>query len=113
MKTIAVTLSCALGMLACACEGVPTLTFAQADANADAAVDAADAGPPPDIDSDVEGGCDASDAQGPFLCCGAVVCEGQCTGQCDVCLSRCASGEVCCAKNNNVVCRSAGLICPP
>jgi hypothetical protein len=92
-----------------ACEGVPRLTFAEGDAAADVTTD--DAAPSADANDD--GGCPGSDPPpAPFVCCGAMACEGLCTGQCDACASKCTlPGQVCCAKNNNVVCIVAGSIC--
>jgi hypothetical protein len=91
-----------------ACEGVPTLTFEEGDAAADVASDAQDAA----ADASDDGGCPGSNPpSAPFVCCGAVACEGLCTGQCDLCASKCTSPQVCCAKTNNVVCIGAGSIC--
>jgi hypothetical protein len=47
----------------------------------------------------------------PYVCCGAVFCQGQCGGQCDACSAKCTPGQVCCAKTNNVVCLSPGGVC--
>ena len=113
MTRIALVLSGALCAGVCACEDVPTLTFAQADASPDAALDAADTDAPA-IEASIEGGCSAPrSAQNPFACCGSVACEGLCDGECDACASKCTSpGDFCCAKNNNVICRSGGSTCP-
>lgn len=113
MTRIALALSGALSAGVCACEDVPTLTFAQADATPEAALDAADTDAPA-IDASVEAGCSAPGSpQNPFICCGPVACEGQCAGQCDMCMKKCASpGDFCCAKLNNVICRPAGAACP-
>ncbi|HTB73952.1 MAG TPA: hypothetical protein VK762_11945 [Polyangiaceae bacterium] len=102
MKRIALAFSSAL---LCACEAVPTLTFAPPDAAEDGSLAPTDAG--------VEGGCPTpASAQTPFVCCGTVTCEGQCAGQCVSCMNKCTSpGEFCCAKTNNVMCLSAGSIC--
>lgn len=87
------------------CESVPELTFAEVDAAADA----------PDTGlADVDAGavCPESPPPGTSVCCGSVACEGLCAGQCDACASKCtAPGEFCCAKNNNVLCLSAGALC--
>lgn len=112
MKRLVGALTSAL--FALACEDVPSLTFAEADAASEAAQDAAaDAGAPAASDADIDGGCPGSSPpQAPFVCCGPVACEGQCTGQCGACMEKCVvPGEVCCAKTNNVVCLSAGSIC--
>jgi hypothetical protein len=93
---------------ACACEEVPTLTFDERDATPD--VDDGAARAP---DSSTDGGCGGlAPPQAPYVCCGSVVCQGLCNGQCDACASKCsAPGQICCAKNNNVVCFAAGSIC--
>ncbi len=98
-----------LSAMTCACEGVPTLTFAQPDSAPEAAVD----GALEPTDAGVEGGCPPpASAQTPYVCCGAVTCEGQCAGQCDSCMNKCTSpGEFCCAKTNNVMCLPAGSTC--
>jgi hypothetical protein len=117
MKPLALALASALGALAWGCEGVPTLTFVQPDATPDAtpeaAGDATEDGALTPTDAGVEGGCPSpAPAQTPFVCCGPITCEGQCAGQCDACMSKCTSpGDLCCAKNNNVVCLPAGSIC--
>jgi hypothetical protein len=117
MKRVAIVVPIALwalrAMASAGCEAVPTLTFAQDDAAAGATPDAADGGAPPGIDADVESGCPGSDPPAaPFVCCGSVACEGQCTGQCGACADKCTTpGEFCCAKNNNVLCLSPGSIC--
>jgi hypothetical protein len=106
MKRLALALTSVL--FAQACEEVPTLTFAQADAPSEAAQDAAEA-----YDADIDGGCPGPNPpQAPFVCCGPVACEGVCTGQCGACMEKCMMpGDVCCAKTNNVVCLPAGSIC--
>jgi hypothetical protein len=92
--------------LACACEAVPTLTFAERDAAPDVE-DASD-----DTDGASDGGCTGDSApQAAFVCCGAVMCQGPCSGQCGMCTGKCKAGQVCCAKSNNVVCFAAGTIC--
>jgi hypothetical protein len=53
----------------------------------------------------------ASAPQAAFVCCGAVMCQGSCTGKCDACTSSCTGGQVCCAHSNNVVCFAAGTVC--
>jgi hypothetical protein len=98
-----------LACLACACEEVPTLTFDQRDAGPDVE-DGAASGP----DAGTDGGCGGlAPPQAAYVCCGAVVCQGLCNAtQCDACTSKCTSpGQICCAKNNNVVCLPAGSIC--
>ncbi len=113
MKRIALALSSALCALACACEGVPTLTFAQPDAADDGAPAQGDSSVDGAIEPTSEGGCPfPASAQTPFVCCGTVTCEGQCAGQCVSCMNKCTSpGEFCCAKTNNVMCLSAGSTC--
>lgn len=131
MKRMALPLSISVSALVCACEGVPTLTFAQPDARPDAtddgllsasdgsvdgataASDGSDDGLLAPTDAGVEGSCPPpASAQTPFVCCGTVTCEGQCAGQCVSCMNKCAApGEFCCAKTNNVMCLSAGSIC--
>jgi hypothetical protein len=116
-----------------ACEGVPTLTFAQADAAQNSVADAAEVNrDAPDAVSDVldAGAVDAPPVEsgdssaadgcpGPnpplaaYVCCGAVVCEGLCTGRCDACAKCTSPGTFCCAKNNSIQCLSAGMICHP
>ncbi len=122
MKRFARALAGALGVGLCACEAVPTLTFAQADAAPDVATDAVDAADAADADvtavdasveASVEGGCPGvHPPSDPFVCCGSIVCEGLCAGQCGACMSKCTSpGEFCCAKTNNVQCLSSGTTC--
>lgn len=114
MRRIARARSFGLALLACACacEAVPALTFAERDAapdveDASASPDASD-----DADSANDGGCmGASAPQAAFVCCGAVMCQGSCTGKCDACTSSCTGGQVCCAHSNNVVCFAAGTVC--
>lgn len=109
MTRVALVLCTGLAALACACEEVPTLAFPQGDATPDSAPDA-DGGA---LAENEDGGCPGSNPPtAPFVCCGPIVCEGQCGGQCDTCMNKCTSpGELCCAKTNNVVCLSAGSIC--
>jgi hypothetical protein len=96
-------------LLACAwaCEAVPTLTFEEKDATPDVE-DASD-----DADGANDRECTGDGApQAAFVCCGAVMCQGLCTGQCDACTSKCMAGQVCCPKSNiNVVCFAPGTIC--
>jgi len=97
--------------LACACGDVPTLTFPSRDAGPDGSEAAA---PNADAGGDAAaGGCPgANPPPGAYICCGAIACEGLCSGQCDLCASKCTSpGQICCAKNNNVLCVAAGSIC--
>jgi hypothetical protein len=84
------------------CEAVPELTFAVRDAEVDA-----------DAGADAEAGtCGGpSPPAAPYVCCGPNVCQGPCDDECDLCMSKCAPDQVCCAKNNNVVCTAAGMIC--
>jgi hypothetical protein len=97
----------ALAALPCACEEVPTLTFTQADAASDAALEAeslsADGGPD---------GCVAPGNGQTYFCCGTLACEGLCTQQCGMCMDKCTPGQFCCAKNSNVVqCLPLGMLC--
>ncbi len=112
MTRLALALAGALSAGVWGCEDVPTLTFAP-DAAPDAILDAADAGAALPADATAEGGCPGvSPPQAAFVCCGPVMCEGQCAGQCNVCMSKCTSpGDFCCAQTNNVVCRPAGAVC--
>jgi hypothetical protein len=112
MRPLALATWSVLSALTCACEGVPTLVFAERDAASDVAEDAGDATGVP-ADASDEGACPgANPPPAPFVCCGPVACQGLCNGQCDACMSKCTSpGEVCCAKTNNVVCLSAGTNC--
>jgi hypothetical protein len=105
-----------LASAASGCESVPVLTFADVDGPGDAAdTDATDDAPetsPADVEAGAEAACPESPPPGTSVCCGAVACEGLCAGQCDTCAARCTTpGEFCCAKNNNVLCLSAGSIC--
>jgi hypothetical protein len=107
----------ALAGAASGCESVPVLTFAGAGGSVDATdtgaadVDAPESGPD-DVEVGPEAGCPENPPPGTSVCCGAVACEGLCAGQCDACAAKCtAPGESCCAKNNNVLCLSAGSIC--
>ncbi len=102
-----VLLSFAAGALLCACEAVPTLTFP--DAATDAAQDAADGGI-----ADAESTCTQPNdaAPAPYVCCGPIACEGQCSGNCDLCASKCTDPETfCCAKTNNVICLPLTSVC--
>lgn len=129
-----------------ACESVPTLTFAPADATqgsvadapgvirdapdaigdvsdvldagadafaSDALADAADAPSDEAGDSSVADGCPGPNPpMAAYACCGALVCEGQCTGRCDACAAKCTSpGTFCCARNNSIQCLSVGMYC--
>jgi hypothetical protein len=97
----------AMFAFACACEAVPTLTFAEGDAATPDVEDASD-----DADSANDRECTGDSApQAAFVCCGAVMCQGPCTGQCGTCTTKCTGGQVCCAKTNNVVCFAAGTVC--
>jgi hypothetical protein len=100
----------ALTMVALAsCADVPTLTFLQADAAPDASEEAGEAG-----GADASPGCAAPDdaAPAPYVCCGSVACEGLCSGNCDLCATKCADPETfCCAKNNNVICLPLTSVC--
>jgi hypothetical protein len=92
-------LAAALGLTAC--EGVPTLTFAQGDADmADA-----EAGNEVVAPSEVEASCPESAPQNA-TCCGDVPCYGSfCnTANCAAC-SACKAPDVCCSKTTqNAVC---------
>ena len=104
-------LSLAMGPLACACEDVPTLTFPTADAAPDADPDAGDAA---SGDAGLVGSCSQPDdaAPAPYVCCGSIACEGQCSGHCDLCASKCTDPETfCCAKTNNVICLPVTSVC--
>jgi hypothetical protein len=94
----------ALALIAAvACAAVPTLTFESRDAAPDGDNDASDDG---------STACSGSNPQAAYVCCGAVMCQGDCAGQCDACAAKCTSpGDVCCPKNNNVVCFAPGSIC--
>jgi hypothetical protein len=96
---------------ACACDPVPTLAFESAEASLDAANDVSESGG--DGGTSDGAGCPGpTPPSDPYVCCGAVVCEGQCTGECDACVGKCTTpGEVCCGKTNNVTCMAAGSVC--
>ena len=116
------------------CEGVPTLTFAAADASDggngssdaggdDAQVDASDGddGSSDTGASDAEVEASVIDASGcrddgggqpppnATTCCGGVPCTGMgnnCALNCSRCMVTCiVPGQVCCAKTNTVMCR--------
>ncbi len=92
----------------CACADVPTLTFMQGDTALDAAPDGAEAG------SEAGPACGQPNdaAPAPYVCCGSVACEGQCTDTCDLCASKCTDpGTFCCGKTNNVICLPLTSIC--
>jgi len=91
------------------CDGVPSLTFAHADAEVDA-------GGPGDADAQpavsLDGGCPGASPAGAVVCCGSVPCSGDCAGRCPECESTCVSpGTFCCAKTNNILCRQLGMTC--
>jgi hypothetical protein len=106
-RACASVLALATCLAANACESVPDLTFASADALADGdALDASsdsDAAPP---------GCPVALPPGASVCCDAVACNGNCGAECPLCLSLCDAGSLCCAHANNVVCRPLGTSCP-
>jgi hypothetical protein len=107
MRRIAL-LSFAMSALLCACEDVPTLTFP--DAAPDAAQDAGEGGSDAGPESTCSQPNDAAPA--PYVCCGAVACEGQCSGNCDLCTRKCTDPETfCCAKTNNVICLPLTSVC--
>jgi hypothetical protein len=94
-------------LIVAACDGVPQLQFAAADAATDAFV-ASDAL----SDANVDAGCPGSDPVDAAICCGSVSCIGDCVGRCPECESTCTSpGTFCCAKMNNILCRQAGMTC--
>jgi hypothetical protein len=94
-----------------ACNSVPALTFEQADAGEtdatapDGAAENGEAG---------EGGdasCPSGVPANATLCCGAVACDGvNCGEHCALCQS-CTPQQLCCAKENNVVCQAPSAIC--
>jgi hypothetical protein len=87
------------------CASVPDLRFVPDDAGSRA--DASD-GAPRDSGRDASGQCTGASPDPGAVCCGPVWCVGECAGSnCDDCaLKGCASGEVCCGKSGNVLCKS-------
>jgi hypothetical protein len=99
----------ALAALQCACETVPTLTFAQADA----ALEASEDGQSTSTDGGLDGCADPGTGT-RYVCCGTVACAGCTTEQCGTCMSmnRCAQpGYFCCQKTNNIMCQMHGASC--
>jgi hypothetical protein len=105
-----------LAMLAflCACEAVPTLTFEEADA----AADAPDA-PSADALAGSDGGdagCSLSAFANAQGCCNTVVCGGlYCQTSCTTCERQCSPGQLCCTKLTGAVeCHNPGapVTCP-
>jgi hypothetical protein len=112
------------------CAAVPVLTFATADASLDSDADAAldsdtdtvtlgDGGGPGPADAQAEaampidGECPDYIPPGASRCCGLVACTGDCTAaECTSCEMQCGFATLCCAKANNVACRSFGSPCP-
>jgi hypothetical protein len=109
------TWSMAWAVALLACDPVPTLTFAPADAAADDthdtdgpsdsdAVDGGSAAPP-------EAGCPDRPPSGTSVCCGPVPCTGDCDAGCAACVAKCPSvASVCCA-GNGVTCHALGFLC--
>jgi hypothetical protein len=126
MRAAAAGLVLLLGLPAC--EAVPALAFAELDATAtDAAdvvaIDAADAaeeGPTADVapdavlprdGGDAGAGCPRAPPAGASVCCGAVACDLNCVpALCTMCEQSCP-GQLCCARNNNVMCLPIGSTC--
>jgi len=107
-----------LGMaLLLGCESVPDIYFVDADADADAGVDAssvdarAETGVPqtdasPDADA-ASMTCPGSLPEGATTCCGAHACSGDCgADNCAKCARDCAPTQLCCGKPNNVLCQT-------
>ncbi len=93
-----------------ACADVPTLTFAAGDGGADAhAADGSGAEP----DALPGAGCPGPNPPaGASVCCGSVPCNGDCAGRCPECEATCTSPDTfCCAKTNNILCRTLGSSC--
>jgi hypothetical protein len=96
----------AFSALPCACADVPTITFQHSDAAAGGDAQSGDAS---------QGSCTQPNdaAPNPYICCGSLACEGNCSGNCDTCVNKCGAdpGVFCCAKTNNVVCLPLTSFC--
>jgi hypothetical protein len=92
-----------------ACEGVPSLTFATGDADVDANMTDSPSAAPDALPAGCPG---PNPPAGASVCCGSVPCDGDCAGRCPECEATCTSPDTfCCAKTNNILCRSAGSTC--
>ena len=82
------------------------------DAGGDDAPDAADGAI--DAPGDAEGGPTCALPQDDAsVCCGAVVCQGDCNiGNCSTCETKCTDAQVCCVKATSITCHNAGTSCP-
>jgi len=91
-----------------ACAAVPDIHFVTEDARADQVADAPN-GQDSGKDAAVEGGgCAAPPPAAGALCCPGTStwCVGQCdTASCGECATKCQTGEVCCGKPGNVLCK--------
>jgi hypothetical protein len=96
-----------------ACEGVPDITFASADAGQDGSVDGGDDG------SSEAGGDDGGEGgtctllDGGTTCCGANSCAGDCGSMgCMLCAQSCsATSQICCIRNGMLRCILPGSPC--
>jgi hypothetical protein len=123
------------------CEGVPSLTFADADASesGSGSSDAGGGDSQVDASGGDDGSIDASGSDSPIeasvidasgcrddgggqpppnasVCCGSVPCNGNCVlANCMKCMFTCnMPGQLCCAKPNMVSCKPlTGGTCPP
>ena len=93
------------------CASVPDIRFVN-DATETGADTGAGDGPTTDGSKDGSSGHDATTTctspspGGGAACCGQVWCIGDCSGtNCDLCAASCQSGEFCCGKMGNVMCK--------
>jgi hypothetical protein len=96
-----------------ACESVPDIHFVTDDARADGpAADGPSGQDGSVLDARIEASCSApAPAAGATCCAGSRTwCVGQCdTASCGECAAKCVTGEVCCGKPGNVLCKPS---CP-
>jgi hypothetical protein len=65
----------------------------------------------PADDGALDGGCSVEVLAEASTCCGSIVCQGDCTGQCSACEQKCSAPQVCCVHNQSVSCHGPGP-CP-
>ena len=95
------------------CAAVPEIRFVD-DSVFEGGGDASTDGPKTDgsgdgaIDRDGATACTTTSPGGGATCCGTVWCVGDCSSvNCDECANRgCQSGEFCCGKTGNVMCKT-------
>lgn len=114
LDAVAVTLGLALGSsvvvltAAPGCGSVPDIYFVDDDATTDRRLDAGGVDSSSDaraVDSAIP--CPAASPSAGAVCCGTVWCVGECgASSCSKCeQAGCATGETCCGKSGNVLCK--------